>query len=346
MSSSEERDAHLLAALKHAPDVEMQAPPALTAQILARARQTVAPAPKPAAWQRWWLGFSAPTRWGASGAFATLVLAGFVTLLWHEETPGPATEGWSAAPTPAPAAAEQAASRPPSPAAQVVAEVTAKPPAVAAPQRAAKESAKVLAPTSPAPPSSPAPAPAPAPERRRESAPLAQGTAAESALSKAQMSDAAPAPLPAPTPVLAPAAPPMPAPTLGRAPQAATADAAAPMSARLSNRMSAAPPWGISPAATDSFQWQPAGIAVDARPLLAELVQRTAGAWRAEPQTQPAPDTPVLLWQQEGKARGRLWFERRDSVWWVWWCNAQTGPCQQAPLAGDPPAAALLPVQR
>jgi hypothetical protein len=341
MSSGEERDAHLLAALKHAPDLELQAPAALTAQILARARQTVAPAPKPAAWQRWWLGFSAPTRWGASGAFATLVLAGFVTLLWHEETPGPATEGWSAAPVPA--AVELAASRPPSPAAQVLAEVTAKPPAVAAPpQRAAKESAKVLAPASPATSSSPPPAP----ERRREPAPLAQGTAAESALSKTQTSDAAPAPLPAPTPALAPAAPPMPAPALERAPQAAAADAAAPMSARLSNRMSAAPPWGLSPAATDSFLWQPAGTAVDARPLLAELVQRTAGVWRTAPQTQPAPDTPVLLWQQEGNPRGHLWFERRDSAWWVWWCNAQTGSCQQAPLAGDPPAAARLPAQR
>ncbi len=85
-----EADAHLRAALRHAPDAEVAAPADVSAQIIAAAHRSAgeraAPAVRPpTARGRWWL-----QPWGASGALATVLMAGVIGLMWRGETPGPA----------------------------------------------------------------------------------------------------------------------------------------------------------------------------------------------------------------------------------------------------------------
>ena len=88
-------DEHLRQALRHAPDAQLIAPSELSAQILAAAHRSVAAPPPPAAsplpgWRRW---LAWPVRSpGASAALASVVLAGFIGLLWRGETPGPAVD--------------------------------------------------------------------------------------------------------------------------------------------------------------------------------------------------------------------------------------------------------------
>ena len=90
-------DDHLRAALRHAPDGELDAPPALSAAILAAAHsarpepsQAAAPRAEPAPPPtRWWQRFEQWQRWqlGASGAFATLLMAGVLGLVWQDGLP-------------------------------------------------------------------------------------------------------------------------------------------------------------------------------------------------------------------------------------------------------------------
>ncbi|MEN9629355.1 MAG: hypothetical protein RJA10_2582, partial [Pseudomonadota bacterium] len=83
----EPRDARLLAALRHAPDRDAAPPAWLSAQILAQARQAVARPDPPAApglverWLGWW---SRPVM---AGAFGSLLIAGFVGLMWRDGPP-------------------------------------------------------------------------------------------------------------------------------------------------------------------------------------------------------------------------------------------------------------------
>lgn len=196
------RDEHLRAALRHAPDAALQPPPHLRAQIVAAAHRAAAEGPAPAASanparpRRGWL----PGPLGASGAFASLLLAGVIGLMWQGTPPGPAPDApaaeaampsppaappLAAAPTPAPAAAPPAAVvRQPiaAPAADAAAvkprPATAAAPAPAAPPPAAKTTAppaQALAlppPAPPAPPTPPAEAAVPT-EARVQAAPAA-----------------------------------------------------------------------------------------------------------------------------------------------------------------------------
>ena len=113
------RDEHLRAALRHAPDRDAAAPAALSERILAEARAAVAtaparaparastrasaraatPPPRPGFVERWRAGWSRPL---AAGAFASLLIAGFVGLMWRE---GPPPEAFPGGDTTAPAAA-------------------------------------------------------------------------------------------------------------------------------------------------------------------------------------------------------------------------------------------------
>ena len=85
-------DEHLRAALRHAPDAGVTAPDHISAQIIAAAHRSAgeraAPFTRaPAARGRWWL-----QPWGASGAMATVLMAGVIGLIWRGEAPGPAQE--------------------------------------------------------------------------------------------------------------------------------------------------------------------------------------------------------------------------------------------------------------
>jgi hypothetical protein len=177
-------DPRLLAALRHAPDADAQAPPEVTARVMAAARAAVA---RP----RWRFAWPRPWALGASGAFASVVMAGFIALLWRGEppaelavAPAPAAAPLPAAPPAAaapPASAEPAATVPPAPelrrraaqspvqVAKRAAEPDVEQPSADRAQRAAaaadtqRQSAAAAA-ALPAPaPSPPAPAPAAAP---------------------------------------------------------------------------------------------------------------------------------------------------------------------------------------
>ena len=121
------RDARLARALEHAPDVLEDARPEAQrrAAILRAAHAAVAQAPvtpPPPWWSRcaeWLRAGAGPGRMPWNAALATVLLAGFVTLLWREEPiPSAQIDG------PAPAAREEVATPPPAaPAPQVSTEL-------------------------------------------------------------------------------------------------------------------------------------------------------------------------------------------------------------------------------
>lgn len=221
------RDARLVRALEHAPDVQEAVQPAaaLRESILRAAHDAVTAAPTgpmPAPWwSRWteWLrGSTSAERTPWNAAFATVLLAGFITLLWRNE-PIPPAQMDGPAPT-----VQQDAAAPPPPAAAppVPAELPAQnmereakkaaPPAVrrtapVAPAQdsaaggappMAHESAVAAAPAMPVPP--PPAAPAAAPARAQAPVPVAPGeatadSAAPAAAAKQQDRARAPAAL-------------------------------------------------------------------------------------------------------------------------------------------------------
>lgn len=218
------RDARLVRALEHAPDVQEAAQPAaaLRESILRAAHEAVTAAPaapiSPTApvapwrsrWTAWLRGDSSSGRMPWNAAFATVLLAGFITLLWRDEPippaqvdgPVPAVQQEAAAPPPLPmppAAAPQAPVEVPAHNREKEAKKPAPPPVrprPAAPAEAAKdmaagappvahEPAVAAAPTvsslppplSPPPPPAPA-APAAAPARAEVQTPVDAGMAA------------------------------------------------------------------------------------------------------------------------------------------------------------------------
>lgn len=320
-------DPHLQAALRHAPDARVEAPPEIAARVLAEARRAVAPAATPPWWARWWE--RAGAGWMPQGAFATLVLAGLITLLWRDDRPGPAVESAPVAESPAPALGP------------------ANPPAVA-------ELAAVAS----------APAAVPSQNRmaaRARAAETAQTDAAQQAARQAKATDAAQAarleqaerrleappqlsPVPLPPPPAAPA-PPAPAPATAVATEAAPRPLGQAPAAAAANRMAlaalASAPWGDPPGPADRVR-QPGleGSAghVDAT-WLAALTRSVAAPWQDTSAPPPAGE-PTLVWERDGAPYGRLWIERREARSWVLWCGAAAAEsrCQQAPLRGEAPA--------
>lgn len=246
--NDEARDAHLRQALRHAPDRDAAPPPALSASILAQARAAVQPAaPRrevaPPWWSRLWQQVATPA---FGGAFASVMLAGVIGVMWQDGPPPEALPGaerdLAKAPTasapaavpatpaiapPAPAAAMQDNARadepkqaPPQPATPPQKAAPAAPPAAArGPVPKAAETSREVA---PAPPEAEnATAPSGAVEARKQRA------AAGSLTSTVPEPAAAAVPAPAAPPAVAPAPPPAPAPVVAAAP-AAPPPAAAP----------------------------------------------------------------------------------------------------------------------
>lgn len=312
-----EADAHLRAALRHAPDADDAAPADISAQIIAAAHRSAGERPAPAARPstargRWWL-----QPWGASGALATVLMAGVIGLMWRGETPGPARDAadpqlaQAPGPKPAPASSSAAAEAAnttapaPAPAFTAIAPLAAKPrPLATVP--AAKPAPKPSL-------SAVAPEPVETMAAAREAAPAAGPRAAETAarmVAQDQAVAAAPAALAAPAPAAA-------APSRQRA--AAGAAAVAPA------------PWRTAPQAGDQFSWQPAGglMAPDAA-WLARLAEQTAGRWQPLPNAsadQLTADVLQLHWQRSGATVARFGFDRSS----VWWCG-RIAPCERAPL--------------
>ncbi|MBT9527489.1 MAG: hypothetical protein IV105_19720 [Rhizobacter sp.] len=187
--TDEERDAHLRAALRHAPDAQLQPPPALSDLILkearAKARDALPPAPAPRhpLWRAWdWLA-----RPSVATAFAGVMVATLIGLMWWDQ---PMDEAMPRPPIPAAAPAPVA---PPPPAAPI-AEV-ARPAPAAEPTQAPQRK--------PAPAAKPAPPAAPARElaaREEAAAPVVGGAAQPAREAAPTVALAAPPPAPAPAP--------------------------------------------------------------------------------------------------------------------------------------------------
>jgi hypothetical protein len=154
MTRDDERDPHLREALRHAPDAQLQPPPALSAFILQEARakardsqpaaptsaaQLATPGPLAALWT--WL-----TRPAVATGFAGVMAATLVGLMWWDR---PMDEAMPRSPVPAtaPAAAQASAEAPP-----------ASAPGLAAPIGDAARQAKELAPAGAAEPAAAKPA--------------------------------------------------------------------------------------------------------------------------------------------------------------------------------------------
>ncbi|MEP6792591.1 MAG: hypothetical protein ABI907_14570, partial [Ramlibacter sp.] len=202
---SELRDARFARALASAPDAHMRPAAAMRQAIQQAGRQAAAPAAPAAPWWKRLL-FPAPSQrmpWNA--AFATLLLAGMVTLLWHDrEIPG-AVSDTPIVERPAPAQMQSAPAAP----------VEAAPAAPAAPAAAAQPKPRA---TAAAPARKAAEAPrerveAPVPlakaehdkETRQADMASASGNVAGESSSGAARLTPAPAPAPAAAPPAAPA---------------------------------------------------------------------------------------------------------------------------------------------
>lgn len=150
-----DRDARLLAALRHAPDRDALPSPALSAAILARAREQAKRRAAPRAWRQMFDAWRLPPHLAA--AFGSVAVAAVVGLMWSVNDPEPPARGrpgvepQAMAPAAAPASAAEAR--------RVAPAEVASSPAVAEPSKAAARD--LLAKTAPALPATTVPSAAP-----------------------------------------------------------------------------------------------------------------------------------------------------------------------------------------
>ena len=303
------RDAHLLAALRHAPDRDAAPPPEVTARILATARAAVAAAPKASvapAWQRLVARLVQP-RIGA--AFGTLAVAMLVGLLWAtrepavpEPAPQVATPARGVAASAAVAAAPEAGPRPPLPetaAADATTRVNRRPAAAAASRREpmlAKQATPAATSAEHA-----AAAPAVAEALPTQAAPPLESTAAAVAERRAA-ADAVVGAATGRSASAAPAAAVSASNLLARSRQEAAAVVADPL-ARIDALLGSAPP---------GLAWQHAGRVIahgdDQRQWWATLQAGTQGRWRRD--AAGASDTASALIELREDGRG-------VATWWL-----------------------------
>ena len=189
--TDEDRDAHLRAALRHAPDAQLQPPPALSELILKEARAKARDAASPARVPRhpllgiWdWLA-----RPSVATGFAGVMVATLIGLMWwdqpmDEAMPRPPAPAAATAPAPAPVVS-------PPPAAPIAEAARPAPPPqpTQAPQRKSVPAAKPASPAAPAPEQA---------AREEAAAPGVLGAAQPSREAAPPVALAAPPPAPAP----------------------------------------------------------------------------------------------------------------------------------------------------
>jgi hypothetical protein len=249
---SELRDARLKRALDEAPDASLQPLPRTRDAIRAAAHGAVLPG-----WKRWWAGAGGPRPWHA--AFATVLLAGLITLMWQgEEVPGakqPAADPpIPAAKAPAPALAPEPVrpqAPPTSPAPVQEKKSATKDETVAqAPADLARKVPAAPAPATPLP-EAPPPAAAPAPV---PTAPLAKTQPEPQLESRSEPARQREAPAAGVAQPIAPA-PAAPPPVMAEAP--AAAPQAAPRAQADTSSLRAAAPAAAArrPAAAQTAAW-------------------------------------------------------------------------------------------
>jgi hypothetical protein len=320
------RDAHLLAALRHAPDRDLAPPPQLSAAILEHAQHALqirrARVPR---WQAAWACLWQPA---PMAAFGTVAMATLIGVLWSGQEIPDATPSLRSAPAAAPAPVH-------APAAAPLEAPTATPRATRPPPPPnPRPLGRTADSPEPLPPPSPQPHP-PAPARERQA--LAQDAEARrdaAAVAPTQAPVAAPAPSVATTP----AAPPMPRDASAKA----LADAApAPAAARARSEMAAGALGAAAPAAAPPpvspllkvdaeieaalagdparVRWRVAGQQVVAhqaaqRDWWADVLRATQGRWQAVASgAAGAEAAPLLL--IDAAPRGSFAFEPQALVW-------------------------------
>ncbi len=270
----EPRDAHLRSALRYAPDAGLQPPHHLSAQILAAAHREAAASPRhvrtaAAPRRRWWL----PLGTGASGALASVLLAGVMGLLWRDGPPSPSLDEAQA---PSAAAAPRASPRAPATATRLPAVEAMAPPAAsaAATLTAAETAAQAKRPATgshavapalvPAPVFAPAPAlvlvpapaPLPPPMPTPVPAPATESAVSAGAAAKAATDPAPPAPATLPAPAKPQALAPL-EPSGQRPPSLPRATTTTDATARLPQAARAA---ATAPALASAQRWRIDGI--------------------------------------------------------------------------------------
>lgn len=302
-------DPHLQTALRHAPDRDVAAPPELGEALRRQARQAAAERrPRGPGWiERWFGGLSRPV---AGGAFATLLIAGFVGLMWQQGPPPEALPGRADAPAAEPAAPLASSPAPAAPAAPVAAAPSPTPEPAAEARREAPPPRAKAAPAAKAP----SPEPVAAPEPQAAAAPPAAVPA------PAPPPAPAAAPLPAPAPAPLPAASPAPA-MAPAAPRPALSDRARAVASQAANEQAAASPDPL--AALLPRLADPADAAL--RERVVALRSRVRGAWQpAEPL---AADAGEPLVTAAGQVLGR-WRIGADRLVW----QPASGPALSAVL--------------
>jgi hypothetical protein len=354
------RDAHLRQALRHAPDADAAPPPGLSAGILAQARAAVRPTPAAIVvpwWQRLWSQMATPA---FGGAFASLMLAGVIGVLWQDGPPpealpdvrretarapsvaAPASEP----PAPAPALATATAqARPP---ADTLAEAPLPPPTQAAESRATMREAPIAA-RPRAPTAAPATPPAAPPVSAVVDAAKAEAESLNTAPGRAPMAAPAVAAAPVPEPAALPAPPAAPAaPAALAAPapaKARTADAPAlrdtetrglmarrdPATGASRAEASAAPladplaaPWAaLAGAAADDQR------SAEARDALLEARRIATGPWVVVEALAADQGRPIVA--PDGRPLGRLHVDAVSVTW-----QGNSGPAWRSPRTAVP----------
>lgn len=331
------RDPRLRAALRHAPDRDAAAPPALGQALRRQARDAVASEPardRAGGWRRWLNPWPTPRLASALGSLGLAVLIG---VMWREGPPPSPTvlDEAPMAPTPVaqgrpPVEAADTAAKPPGPDRQL-------------PTPATRADAR------------PMPAPARNVQAKREAAPPVAEPRSEAPPAAAPAAPAAPVPQSAPPPPAAAQAPPAPttsvppaapaakarledAPAnaaLGRAiaPTGEAREAREAGEARETERASRARPAAAAPADPLAEALSARALASPASPQpalaerLARLRERAAGRWQPLAEPLPAGLGEPLL-DDQGRLLGRL-LETETTVTWQ---PAAPGPGWRAEL--------------
>ena len=315
-----ERDAWLQAALRHAPDAQIEAPPALGALILREARAK-AKTPRPARRAaQWWAWLARPS---VGAAFASVMVATAVGVLWwdrpleeHGPRPAAMAEPEAVAPpvtSPTPSPSSPATAATPAPEAAVEKASPRLPAPAAAPQRAPAPKA-----AEPARREAAARPPSRAPQAAADATVAAAGQAAPRPEAPPPAADPAAPSLRSPEALSAATAVPPPAPPAAPAPTAAAPAAALATESRdLRHRLALAPDSASladlrASLAVDALRWSwrrggSAEHAVGDRITgwLAQLEMETGSRWRRAPAA-PAGAEDELVLSHQGGATHRL----------------------------------------
>ena len=315
---SDLRDARLRKALDCAPDAELRPDPRVRRDILAKAHEAVAPQRAAPWWQKLWQ--DAGSRSGPwNAAFATIVLASLITVLWYDrEVPDARPEAVTAsAPVQSPAAAPPASVAPAVPPTPQTPPVAAKALAPATAQQPRKSAtAQPKPPAEVAQDAATASPPLPAPERLRD-APAAR------------RADSGPVREEAPR-ALAKSAAPQAEESRAAAGLAAAPAATAPP-ARMATQLRPSPLDGVT-RLSGTAQGRAVDLPLEQPSQLAELLARVIRDARS-PELLAAPvDTRIEL-RRQGELAGVLELAGHQARWTAWRNGAETGAATVRPDA-------------